>query len=233
MITPNDYFDEIFCINLNRSVDRWNKVESRFQREGIFVTRWEAIDKLNPKIKNDFIEHTKKTRSRIKKLGRYAVFRSFCSLFEYIVTLNVDKVLIFEDDVLFHKNFKTLFDQQVRLIDPNWKMWYLGSTQVNWRKIDINKVENFYQPNGSTYGMFAVAFRKWFIEQFLDRYSKGLKNNDHHFATETVPEGVFVSWPKICGHDYGWSENAEYEITNTLVEQPRYNYFKYDMNIYH
>lgn len=43
---PFDFFDEIFCINLDRRADRWELAQKEFNKLGILnkVTRFSAIE---------------------------------------------------------------------------------------------------------------------------------------------------------------------------------------------
>jgi hypothetical protein len=102
-------------------------------------------------------------------------------------------------------------------------MWYLGCTQVDNYK--TNQV--IYQSTITTYGTFGVAFKRDIIEKNYISYKKGLLNNDNFWAKSIEKKGIIVSNPKIIGHRYGFSENAQYEINEDTK-----SYFKYNDNIY-
>ena len=228
LVVPNEYFDEIFCINLPRATERWSSVSERLKREQIYVTRFEGIDKKN--LQTDFNHFlARNPHTAMNRLGRYAIWRTYSRLFEHILTLNIKNFLILEDDILFHKDFKYLFDNAVKKI-PNWDMWYLGSTQVNWVNLKQNEIQDFYKPNGSTYGMMGVGMKKDFLEKNYSRYSRGNKNNDAFFATDIDFTNVFVSYPQLIGHAEGFSYNAEYMIDKTVTEKRAF--LKYDSAIY-
>jgi GR25 family glycosyltransferase involved in LPS biosynthesis len=40
----NNYFDKIICINLKRRSDRWAEMQKQFDKHGINVIRFDAID---------------------------------------------------------------------------------------------------------------------------------------------------------------------------------------------
>lgn len=227
-MSPNQYFDEIFCVNLVRSTDRWKVVSEKFRNNNIHVTRFEGCDKLDPQIQADFHRMINSKTSKIKHLGRYAIWRTFTKLFDYILELDVDKVLIFEDDVLFHKDFHNLFDATTKKIPDNWNAWYLGATQVKWGNIEIE--HNLYKPNGNTFGAFGLALRKSFIQSWIHRYRLGSKNNDHFLAADLDHSNSYVSIPSLIGHAYGKSLNADYDINKDIAE--KYPWFKYDQNDY-
>lgn len=224
LITPNEYFDEIYCINLNRCTDRWDVLDEKFKRENIHTKRIEGIDLHT--LKDEYKKFKKSNKTTIKRIGRYAVWKTFCKLFEHILDSPeyIKKVLIFEDDVLFHKDFKYLFHLYVNnYLYKSWKIWYLGSTQVGTYSFK----DVLYQSNINTYGTFGIAFKREIIEKYYKEYKKGLLNNDNFWAKSIYKEGVFVSNPKLIGHQYGFSENAQYEI-----KEDTKNYFKYDTDIY-
>ena len=230
LITPNQYFNEIFCINLSKATERWNITSQKFKREDIYVTRFEGIDK--DELQHAFNQHIKRNpKSMLNRLGRYAIWCTFSKLFEYVMDSNIEKFLIFEDDVLFHKDFKQLFDHQCKKIPQNWDMWYLGSTQVNTLGMDFNSIKDFYKSNNSTYGMFGIGIKTSFLKANYARYSKGFKNNDHFFASDIDKTNVYVSWPQLIGHQEGYSYNAGYLIDEKVTQKRKYLY--YDPEFYH
>lgn len=224
IITPNEYFDEIYCLNLDRCTDRWNIINDKFKREHIHVKRIEGIDLHT--LTDEFEDFKRKNKTTIKRIGRYAVWKSFCKLFEHILNSpsNINKILILEDDVLFHKDFNYLFHLYIsKYLDKNWNIWYLGSTQVG-----SYKYRNLlYESNINTYGTFGIAFKRDMIEKYYKEYKKGILNNDNFWAKSINKKGVFVSNPKLIGHNYGYSENAQYEI-----KENTHNYFKYNLSLY-
>jgi len=233
LITPNDYFDDIYCINLNQSVDRWKTVQERFRREKIHVTRFEGIEKSS--VEQDFLQHKKNVPStKIDKLGRYTVWRAFKRLFNHILdNTKAERILIFEDDILFHKDFAVLFDEKVRKLPVDWEFWQMGATQTRWVNIDLSKTKDFYKPNGFTFGMFGVALKRDFLKDYIDLYNQGIRFNDDFFCSIVERKNAYISYPYLIGHNTGWSINAGYLISDDLIaRKPRLSYFKYDHDIY-
>ena len=86
MNNPFDFFDEIYCINLERRTDRWNQCQSEFDKIGIAdrVIKFDAFDnKENPK---------------------KGCYDSHLSVIKLAYERKLKNVLIFEDDVAFLKN---------------------------------------------------------------------------------------------------------------------------------
>ena len=40
----NNYFDKVYCVNLDKRVDRWNECLNEFQKHNITVERFSALD---------------------------------------------------------------------------------------------------------------------------------------------------------------------------------------------
>jgi len=105
----NEYFDKIYCINLDERPDRWEQSLEEFEKVGIKnVERFSAI------------KHEK---------GAIGCRESHLKIIEKSKNENLNNVLIFEDDVFFIENNlkhinKTLDD----LNDIDWNLFYLGAT---------------------------------------------------------------------------------------------------------
>lgn len=120
MITLNSVFDNIYCINLDRRPDRWQKCVEEFDRIDITVERFRASDgneiicdgQILPGEKGIYLTHLRIAEDAIK--NRY------------------DKILILEDDVKFSDNFVEDFDSWYREVPNDWNMLYLGANMVGW-----------------------------------------------------------------------------------------------------
>lgn len=156
----NSYFDKIYCINLDRRFDRWIKVNNEFKRLGINVTRFSAIDGLDINYDGD--------KSTI------ACLISHVEVIKDAKNNNFKRVLIFEDDVIFDKDFL----KKLELIEnTDWKLLYLGSSQFSWNK--ISKSDGFYDCN-RTFGSFAYAVDFTIYDDILSFLDNIDKPYDHH-----------------------------------------------------
>lgn len=105
-----DYFDEIYCINLDERPDRWQHAMQEFTKAGIEdkVKRFSAIKE------ND---------------GRVGIIKSNLSIIKIAKEKKLKNVLVFEDDVKFivddpQKVLQTSIEQAKGL---NWYLFYLGA----------------------------------------------------------------------------------------------------------
>ena len=211
-ITPNDYFDDIYCLNLNRRPDRWLSVFNKFKREEIFVTRVEGIDGKTPEIKREWDKIYKKTFDRAYNQNSYAIKLGHQKIFKNAIDRNLNQILILEDDILFHKDFKNLFNQSVRNLPQNWEVWYLGyTTQKDHQDIVINDL--FKKASGAD-GMFAIAFKVDFLKRNLQKISNTQNAIDLILRYDYQPNSnnMYMSSIQIIGHQGGYSDNFEQNL---------------------
>jgi hypothetical protein len=119
MKSPFDFFDHIYCINLERRIDRWEACRALFKRYGI-VGRVECFKG---------VEMSKHPQFGPKILGRAG-----CTLSHFNIALNAlenkyRNYLVFEDDVDFAfepDEFLSLLGNSVSELPENWDMFYFG-----------------------------------------------------------------------------------------------------------
>lgn len=106
---PFNYFDKIFCINLDRRQDRWEHSQDEFNKVGIQgrVERFPAIEHKN---------------------GAAGCLMSHVACIKKAKELNLNNVLVFEDDVKFInsdiENLRLAIDTLKKI--PDWDLFYLG-----------------------------------------------------------------------------------------------------------
>lgn len=239
MITPNDFFDEIFCLNLNRRADRWMKMNTRFQREGIHVTRFEGKDGVNKDVRIDYyLLKREKTNTRLRTIGAYAIILSYLKLLKMVMKQpHIKKVLIFEDDVLFHNEFGALFDDRVQKLPQNWEMWALAASQIGWNGVKYTDDRLFYSPStkAQTYGLYAFALKREYIPTVISFLEKRIAPADvdiyrHHYNGE---RRIYISNPFLCAHSYGYSDNVNSMMDEKIASTKDWNHRWYDKDLYH
>lgn len=107
-MNPFDFFDSIFCINLDRRKDRWEESKREFESVGILdrVLRFSAIEHENSCFGNHL------SHARILELANLRGYTN---------------VLIFEDDVNFFPNALENLTKSLNDVPSNWDMIYLGA----------------------------------------------------------------------------------------------------------
>lgn len=240
MTKINQFFDEIYCINLNRRVDKWESVNRRFQKLNIFVNRWSGIDGKDFSVYQDYQKNKyEKEFSFINYPGSYAILQTYINLYEHILkNTDYEKILIFEDDVLFHKDFEKRFQTAILNLPEIWDMWFLGASQYSYDDLTIiidETTENFYTAN-NTEGLFAFAVKRKLIEEILLPSLK-LKlyaaDTTHRIFTQNNDKyNIIVSYPFLCCHDFGFSDNYNCEIGELETYSSQWAHRKYNTTLY-
>jgi hypothetical protein len=109
------------------------------------------------------------------------------------------KILIFEDDVYFSKDFHKNIS---KLEDVDWKLLYLGSSQLDWTNIEY--IKNFYLSKKSL-GTFAFALDHRIYDDVIKILSSMKKPVDNLLADiqDMYIEECFTFYPNIVIADVG------------------------------
>jgi len=177
----NVYFDKIYILNLDRRPDRMENMERRLKQWNIYNwVRFSAVDgSLSPhweewkhytKSKMTRVEKQKYHRKAIASCGSWAILKSMYHLLRDAQNHKYNRILVLQDDVLFHKKFQDEFLKVPTWVPDNWKLLYLGGTQHSWNY--IIQSSKFYYPNGTTDGAFAVGIHSSIYEELITEILK-------------------------------------------------------------
>ena len=247
IITPfdlNNYFDGIFCINLERRPDRWQKVSEQFNKHNIKVERIVAFDGNWEMVKNEWepiYNNLARTYGNqflvnpseigfIENSYAYATLCSHIKVIQLAKQKGLKRILVFEDDVLFHKNF----DGLIKNIDyyKDWKLLYLGASQYNWSNITI---ENGYYHPTKTMGGFAYAIDSSIYDEVLLLASKREKSFDNCLGNYNGDDiqakyknDCYVMYPNFVIADVRTSDLRESREINEHSEKMKWINNDYD-----
>lgn len=157
----NEYFDKIYCINLDRRADRWEECQKIFSKHNLEVERFSAVDgskenySLGYPYDNELagaISHTK-VIEKAKELG-------------------LKKVLILEDDVEFVDNLEELFNNFINNVPKNWDGLLFGGNHVGG---GITIDNNLIKVNRS-YALHAYCLNSNSFEFVINYMNHKIKN---------------------------------------------------------
>lgn len=141
----NDYFDKIYCINLDRRTDRWEECEKIFKELDITVERFSATDgKLLTLPHGDVynaelagsISHTE-----VIKLARNNGYKN---------------ILILEDDIEFNPDVNNLFSEYIKQVPTDWDLLFFGGNHVGGSSIINTNVQRLFR----SYAIHAYGVNK-------------------------------------------------------------------------
>jgi len=146
MKNPFDFFQGIYCINLDHRTDRWEHACGEFAKLGILdrVTRFPAI---------------------AAEDGRVGVIKSHLGIIKAATDKKLENVLVFEDDVKFvGEDPKNVLDKALDQIgDIEYFLLYLGAN-IHGR---LEKVRKNLLLAKVAYGAHAICYHERVYELFV------------------------------------------------------------------
>lgn len=169
----NEFFDKIYCINLDRRTDRWEECQKIFSKFNLEVERFSAIDG-NKENYNLGYPYDNELAGAI----------SHTKVIELAMELKLKNILILEDDVDFIQDLEGLFTKFINKIPEDWEGILFGGNHVGGG-IQIN--ENLIKVNRSyalhCYGLNSKVFKETIdymnsrIQNVIDNGSEVIKNS--------------------------------------------------------
>lgn len=176
----NEYFDKIYCLNLEKRKDRWVKVSDQFNRFSINVERFNAIDgqlisddEFNSVNPDGISGEDASSSGIIENKNAMACLLSHINIIKDAKKNGYKKILIFEDDVLLSSDFTSRIS---KISEFNWKLIYLGASQFNWSNI---KIKNGYYLSKNTLGTFAYAIDSSIYDMIIEVLDTKRKSVDN------------------------------------------------------
>lgn len=144
-----DYFDEIYCINLDERTDRWEHAQKEFEKAGILdrVNRFSAIRDVD---------------------GRVGVIKSNVAIVKIAKQKKLKNVLVFEDD------FEFIVDDPQQVLQKSidqvgsikWHLFYLGANTHE-------KLIKF-KPNlillKNAFAVHSMAYSNFMYDEFIMKF---------------------------------------------------------------
>jgi GR25 family glycosyltransferase involved in LPS biosynthesis len=204
MKNPFDYFDEIYCINLDERTDRWSDIQIEFDKAGIKdrVKRFSAIKE------ND---------------GRIGVIKSNLAIVKEAHEKGLENVLIFEDDMVFIKDdpnkYLELAIKEAETL--NWSMFFLGANTHG--KLIKLKPHLVLLKNAFACHAYAINKNTYlpFIRKFdgLNQIRKQSDILDVYIAQEiqSVKTCLLVN-PMLCTQKSDYSDIEKREVDQGYIE---------------
>jgi GR25 family glycosyltransferase involved in LPS biosynthesis len=195
----NRYFENIFCINLEKRKDRWDSFTKEMKKNSITgVVKYKGID--GGEIYNP-------TRMLNGELG---ILLTHLSLIKECKNRNYENVLIFEDDLVLHENYNNL-DDYMSQVPNDWDFIYFGGNHVYGdkpEKINDNTLKLNY-----TVSLHCVAIKNTMFDIIIDKLNKFEKQVDACYADLHKSVNCYGITPNIALQKEGFS-NIQNKIVN-------------------
>lgn len=197
----NEYFDNIYCVNLDRRPDRWEQVKSEIDKHGLIVERFSAVDG-NP--------------NNIEKEPGILDGEIGCTLSHYNIILDAkkrgfDKILVLEDDVVFVDDLNAKFEEFIKQLPEDWDMVYFGGNH----QLPITPVNNNIFKITKTWTTHAYAIKSNLFDVVAELHRQCKKQVDVYYAEIQPKYNCYVFKPHLA-----WQRDGFSDIRNSHMSYP-------------
>ena len=230
-----DYFDKIYCINLDSRPDRWKQAQKEFDKVGILdrVERFSAMTS-----KNEGGPQGKNVRGKLKWKNLDGTIMSHMTCIKNAKDNGWKNVLIFEDDVYFDGYDSDKLSKSLELLKSRkWNLFFLGGNiidlDVGWQKFE--KLSNdLYEVNLPIYAIHAYAVNHTAYRRILrNHYLKvDWELNDitsHHRRVWSMDKylGDKIDKKHTIGTPVCFQREGHSDINNEVIEQTKNSLVSY------
>jgi len=165
----NEYFDMVYCINLQDKDDNYNVMVTKLAVAGIkkvtymrfkYIDEYQGFTELCDLVKTSGLltDYEKAENKKIlRNIGELGCSESHNYCIKHALKNGYKRILILEDDVYFHKHFLIKFKEFTDSISDAWKLLLLGTSQWSWWGNAPYIKNNIYHPTRASMGTFAIA----------------------------------------------------------------------------
>lgn len=148
MENPFDFFEKIYCINLNKRIDRWVKVKKEFEKIGIL----DKVERFNGIEKND---------------GRIGCIKSHLEIIKKAKKEGLNNVLVLEDDVTFvdEKILENL-SKAISQLPKDFNLLYLGAN-IHY---PLDSISDNLVVIKRGYSTHAICYNKNIFDVIIEKY---------------------------------------------------------------
>ena len=230
--TINTYFDRIFVINLKKRSDRRQTMIHKLSRMG--VTNYEFVEAIDGSVEPYISMYNYMLRSGkfIETPGAFGILKSAQKILVWSQLKKYKKILILEDDVIFHKEFNKIFDDYVNNNKiPEWKLLYFGTSMHEWRFKERCIISKHYmRSEGTIPGAFAIGIDSSIFTELINYTKIAIKpwdleplQNINRFYNKNV----IILYPYLVIAD---TRNSNIRDSISLVETAKE--CKWDLSLY-
>lgn len=221
----NKYFDKIYVLNLSKRKDRLADMAKRLIYLNIDYQLYDAVDGY---MLDDIYSSYKQSKinTYISNSSYLACALSHLSIYNNAKNNGYEKILILEDDILFHKNFNKKFDSL--LLPDDFDLLYLSFIPIteDFAYWDYSLARNFVHNEkkehnliyaNNLWSLMAYGISKKTYEKVLLDYKENFSYElDRYFVNKIQPmNNSYAITPQlIIGYD-DYSDNTN-RIENSI-----------------
>ena len=200
----SNYFDKIYCINLDRRKDRWGKVSKTFDELGFDdVERYSAID-------GKTLDLSQLEYKKSLLVGELGILETHRKLIKESKENNLNTILIMEDDVTFNNNI-TKLDEFMSAVPNDWDMLFFGGNHVYGKQ--PTKINDKILKLNYTVALHCVAVKNTLFDHLLEITKRRNKQIDQSYADLQKVFNAYSFTPNMASQYTDYSD-IQNRITN-------------------
>lgn len=172
---------------------------------------------------------------KVMQKGALGYAYTYISILQEAIRNNFSRILILDDDVIFHKDFNELFPEYIDQLPSDWKLFMLGAMQHHWEESWISWYsDNLYHCHGSSIASHAVAIDKRVFLQLLyyaEKKDLPIDEGAVFHIQSVYDDDCFVFYPNLIIQD-----NTESDINSSALSSEdtikKNNPFRWDYDNY-
>lgn len=197
----NTYFDNIFCINLEKRPDRRERLEKQLVKAKLNVEWFRGYD-------GDLLKPFIDERVLVRRTGGYlGCLLSHLEVIKISYRRGYEKVLILEDDISIHKNLQQEFGKIINDIinqGIEWDVLYLGHATFtgdyeigvedrSWNAITDERYNNQVVETKNSWTCHARALNRKAMKTIIDYYEE----HGYHYELDRMLVSEFQRDKKL------------------------------------
>ena len=220
-ITPNDVFDRVYVLNLDRDTRKLAATTRLLEGAGIRFERFPAVDGSAERFDEAWGEYSgakpilpqeRHVGERlIESRGAWGYLHSMRALLTHALAHDLRRILVLEDDVMLHRDFAERFASVWAELPSTWRLVYLGSVQAR-RDTGTPVSDQLIHPDGVANGSYAIAIDHSVFAHLIaaiDRFDMPFDAGALREVDVAYPDDVFAVVPPLVIADVSESSIRE------------------------
>lgn len=218
----NHFFDKVYCISLAERPDKREKMEKKFAKLGIEVEWFTPVEYGFNKIISPAITNAGVGKFNPAQPNEIGAALSHYTVIKKAYLEGHHQVFIFEDDVLFDKDFNNKLEKYLKKVpsDTNIMMLYSFMYEILPQNVRVNSrwIKSYRAWSVMAYGIDRKAM-KYYIES-QDNYFT-MSDAVTYLMQENPAWKIYSAIPSICIPDSDMGSNIRktqnYKVTPTIT----------------
>jgi GR25 family glycosyltransferase involved in LPS biosynthesis len=234
----NDYFSFIFDYEIFDGIIPSNDIDNDFNSKNYQENYQDLKNMNNVELENHWYKYGQSEGRSCRKnnlISNTCVLGCLLSHREIIkqsINKKYKKILILEEDFMISDDFQDKLNKYHQLFSKEWKLFYFGSSQLEWNNISFE--DNYYHAKKSN-GTFAYGIDSSIFQEILDLTLSLTKPIDTFLHEIQNKHHCVVCYPNLIIADLSKSNirsPQKYEIYKWNINDFKFYESNFDINFY-